>query len=116
MEAVKNCDDSIDVFWCALASRDIQIGCLQFTGKKCCCDECIGNSLLDTVSVFVRIFYAMGHDEIIQKIVKDDDIEKSIQRYREEIIDQCEKAQNWIETLGIVKDPDTPTFRWKKRH
>ena len=28
MEAVKNCDDSIDVFWCALASRDIQIGCL----------------------------------------------------------------------------------------
>ena len=115
MEAVKDCEDSQkDVFWCALANRDIQIGCLWFTGLKCRCDECIGNSLLDTVSIFVRTFYAMGHDKIIQKIVKDDDIEKSIQRYREEIIDQCEKAQNFIETLGIVKDPERPTFRWKK--
>ena len=55
------------------------------------------------------MFYAMGCEKMIQTIVKDSDIKKSIHRYREEIIGQCEKAQNLIGTLGIVKNLDRKT-------
>ena len=90
VEAVKNCDDE-DVFWCAFSNRDIQDGCL-FT----------------KVGVFVRMFYAMGHDKLIRKIVKDGDIGESIQWHRDEILDQYEQAQNLIKARGI--DPYKPKF------
>ena len=114
IDAVEICDDEdVDVFWCVLSHRDVQDGCLWFTGEDCYCDECKGTSLLTKVAVFVKMFYAMAHDEIIQKIVKEGDITESIQRHREEILDQYRQAQNLIEAFGIIDDPDRPKFRGK---
>ena len=72
IEAVKNCDDDDDDFWCGFSNRDIQ-----------------------DVGVFVRIFFAMDHDKLIQKIVKD---RQSMLRHRDEILNRYEQAK--IETCG----------------
>jgi len=82
IEAVQNCDDE-DSFWCGFSNRDIQ-----------------------DVGVFVRIFFAMDHDKLIQKIVNDEDLEESIQRYQGEILDHYKRAQRLIEARGAIDDPD----------
>ena len=114
IDAVRDCGDiDLEKFWYGLSLRDIQDGCIWFTGEKCYCDECKGRSLLKKVAVFVKKFYAIDHDKIIQKIVKDGGIEKSIQRHSEEILERFKQAQNLIETLGIIDDPNRPKFNWK---
>ena len=65
IEAITNCENE-DGFWSALSNRDIQ-----------------------DVGVFVRIFYAMEHDKLIQKIVKDGE---PMQRHPNELRDRYKHA------------------------
>ena len=64
----------------------------------------------------------MGVDDTIQKILdevnvddieelNDDDIEESIERYKDEILEKFKKARCFIETCGIVDDPNRLKFR-----
>ena len=112
VEAVRDCGE-IDEFWYMFSLRVIQDGCLWFTGEKCLCNECKGTSLLRKVADFIKMFYRMDHDEIIQKIVKDGDIKNSVQRHQAQILERLEQAKDLIKTLGIIDNPNRPKFNYK---
>ena len=120
--AVNNNKDAIvaattsvtDGFWAVLRNKvPMPRGCKWLTGDVCYCEGCFGNSLLTKVRRFVEIFYEMGVDDTIQNILDDDgeSIEESIERHKDEIIEEFQKASQLIEDCGIVDDPKRLKFR-----
>ena len=81
VEAVQNCDEE-DSFWCTLPTEM--------------------DAFFPKLLFIVRIFYAIRHDRLIQKIVNNADIGESIQRHQGKILDQYEQAQNLIEARGAM--------------
>ena len=103
-----------DGFWAGLRGKyPMPLECKWLTGDVCYCEGCFGNSLLTKVRRFVEIFYGMGVDGTIQNILDDDgkSIEESIERHKDEIIEEFRKASQLIEDCGIVDDPKRLKFR-----
>ena len=114
VEAV-NCGDQDD-FWSALdrAERDLPPGCKWLTGEECHCRECFGHSLLTRVRRFVEIFYGMTVDDTMKKILKSEkegvSVQRSIEQYKKQILEQYEQARSLIDACNIVNDPNRPKF------
>ena len=115
VEAV-NCGDQDD-FWSALdrADRDLPPGCKWLTGEDCHCRECFGHSLLTRVRRFVEIFYGMTVDDTMKKILKSEkegvSVQRSIEQYKKQILEQYEQARSLIDACNIVNDPNRPKFK-----
>ena len=115
VEAV-NCGDQDD-FWSALdrAERDLPPGCKWLTGEDCHCRECFGHSLLTRVRRFVEIFYGMTVDDTMKKILKSEkegvSVQRSIEQYKKQILEQYEQARSLIDACNIVNDPNRPKFK-----
>ena len=114
VEAV-NCGDQDD-FWSALdrADRDLPPGCKWLTGEDCHCRECFGHSLLTRVRRFVEIFYGMTVDDTMKKILKSEkegvSVQRSIEQYKKQILEQYEQARSLIDACNIVNDSNRPKF------
>ena len=110
--------DGTGAFWEALRNKvPMPRGCQWLTGDDCHCEACFGNSLLSKVQGFVKFFYGMTKEDTIRKIldeVKGDalvnDVEESIERHKDEILEKYQKADKLIEELGIVDNPNRPRF------
>lgn len=123
VSSVSNCPSDGEDFWCALSSRDVQDGCKWFSGDDCNCDECRGRSLIKKVRSFVKTFYGMQNDDVMQDILTevnergdetvDDAIEQSLQSHKEEILERYDKACNLIEACNIMDNPNRPKYQWK---
>ena len=114
VEAV-NCGDKDD-FWSALdrAERDLPPECKWLTGEDCHCRECFGHSLFTKVRRFVETFYGMTVDDTMQKILRREEegspLQKSLERYKEEILEKYEQARSLIDACNIVNNPNRPKF------
>ena len=123
VSSVANCPSDGEDFWCVLSSRDVQDGCKWFSGDDCNCDECCGRSLITKVRTFVKTFYGMQNDDVMQDILTevnergdetvDDAIEQSLQSHKAEILERYDKACNLIKACNIMDNPNRPKYQWK---
>ena len=110
-----NCGDKDD-FWSAIdrAGRNLPPGCKWLTGEDCHCSECFGHSLLTKIRRFVETFYGISVDDTMQKILRSEEggasVRKSMERYKEEILEKYEQARSLIDACNIVDDPNRPKF------
>ena len=116
INTVKNCsdkeEDNDNWFWCRLVELGKDLDCQWLNGKPCYCTEHYGMSLLDTICVFVKLFIAMGKDDVIERIESDiddkrsemslnDAIDQVVTSHKKEILLSFREARKTIDACGI---------------
>ena len=123
VENCRGCDhgDNELTIWCAMGKRAIPYGCQWFTGSKCLCDECNGQSLLSIFRQVALLFHAMDAGDVIQKVIKEvggeeEDIMESIQnvmqKNKELILEKYYEARDELRELNWDKCYQSEYF-WK---
>ena len=107
--SVALCHD--ESFWWQLAEMGGGWDCQFLTGEPCHCTECQGVSVLKMMAAFIRIFYDMRSDSLIQKIEDDidemgeyinleDRVDQVTDKYRDDVLVKLNNAKNKLDTRG----------------
>ena len=101
-EAVNSCSENEDyMFWCRLAELSGDLDCKWLTGEPCHCIEHKGMSMLDTTSVFVKLFIDIEKDDLIEEIESDVE-DKNTKMFLSEAIDDTSIEMPLIDVIDQV--------------
>ena len=98
-------------FWCHLAEMGGGWDCRFLTGEPCHCTECKGLSMQKMMANFIRIFYDMRGDRLIQQIEYDidemgeyieldDRVNQVADKYHDDVLVKLNNAKNNLDTRG----------------